>query len=71
MQENLYAASSRPSVLETNKVLRNTYMLLAMTLVFSAVCAGITMAVGISQMASFGNVYWCNSYYLVCHPKSG
>lgn len=48
----VYTSTSRPSVLETNKVLRNTYMLLAMTLAFSAVCAGITMAIGISPMAS-------------------
>ena len=46
----MYSASARPSVLETNKVLRNTYMLLAMTLVFSAVCAGVTMAVGLGRM---------------------
>lgn len=53
MQENsVYSASSRPSVLETNKVLRNTYMLLAMTLVFSAVCAGITMMTGMSRMGA-------------------
>ncbi|SFD46547.1 Bax inhibitor-1/YccA family protein [Pseudoalteromonas denitrificans] len=32
------------SVLETNKVLRNTYMLLGMTLLASAVTAGISMA---------------------------
>lgn len=30
---------SRPSELETNKVLRNTYMLLSMTLLFSGACA--------------------------------
>lgn len=35
---------SQPSVLSTNKLLRNTYMLLAMTLVFSAVTAGLSMA---------------------------
>ena len=34
---------SQPSVLSTNKLLRNTYMLLAMTLVFSAVTAGLSM----------------------------
>ena len=34
---------SQPSVLATNKLLRNTYMLLAMTLVFSAVTAGLSM----------------------------
>ena len=32
------------SVVSTNKVLRNTYMLLGMTLLFSAVTAGISMA---------------------------
>ena len=34
---------------EASKVLRNTYMLLAMTLVFSAVMAGISMAVQLSH----------------------
>lgn len=36
----------RTSALATNKVLRNTYLLLAMTLVFSAAMAGVSMAVG-------------------------
>ena len=48
----MYAGASQQSVLQTNKVLRNTYMLLAMTLAFSAVCAGIAMAVGISPIMS-------------------
>ena len=51
-QRSMYSSASQPSVLQTNKVLRNTYMLLAMTLAFSAVCAGIAMAVGISPMMS-------------------
>ena len=34
------------SSVESSKVLRNTYTLLAMTLAFSALCAGIGMAVG-------------------------
>ena len=37
---------------EINKVLRNTYMLLGMTLAFSAVTATIAMAVGIGQMTA-------------------
>ncbi|GAC15350.1 Bax inhibitor-1/YccA family protein [Aliiglaciecola lipolytica] len=49
---NIDRVGSRPSVLETNKVLRNTYMLLAMTLAFSAVCAGAAMAMGLSQGAA-------------------
>ncbi|PWG63743.1 Bax inhibitor-1/YccA family protein [Sediminicurvatus halobius] len=35
---------ARESVLSTNKVLRNTYALLAMTLIFSGVTAGVAMA---------------------------
>ncbi len=42
-QNTLYSESSQQSVLQTNKVLRNTYSLLAMTLAFSAIVAGITM----------------------------
>ena len=38
------------SVLETNKVLRNTYMLLGMTLLASAVTAGISMALELPRM---------------------
>lgn len=39
------------AVVSTNRVLRNTYMLLGMTLTFSAVTAGIAIAVGLSHMA--------------------
>jgi len=38
-------------VLATNKVLKNTYMLLGMTLAFSALCAGMSMAMGLSHIA--------------------
>ncbi len=37
-----------------NKVLRNTYLLLAMTLTGSAVAAGISMALALSAMAGLG-----------------
>ena len=37
-------ARSQPGILEVNKVLRNTYALLAMTLLFSAGTAGLSMA---------------------------
>ena len=40
------------SALSTNKVLKNTYMLLGMTLLFSALTAGISMAVGLGQGAA-------------------
>ena len=38
------AVRSKGSVLATNKLLRNTYVLLAMTLAFSALTAGVSMA---------------------------
>ncbi|WP_341645793.1 Bax inhibitor-1/YccA family protein [Thauera sp. SDU_THAU2] len=38
---------SEASVLSTNKVIRNTYMLLSLTLAFSALTAGLSMAMGL------------------------
>lgn len=38
---------SEESILATNKVLKNTYMLLSMTLLFSAACAGLSMALNL------------------------
>ncbi|WP_298636986.1 Bax inhibitor-1/YccA family protein [uncultured Umboniibacter sp.] len=43
---------AQPSALATNKVLRNTYMLLSMTLAFSAICAGGAMAIGLGRGAA-------------------
>lgn len=40
-------SSARPSALTTNKVLRNTYMLLGATLAFSAAMAGVSMALNL------------------------
>jgi len=51
-QDRYVQVGAEPSVLQTNKVLRNTYMLLAMTLVFSAVCAGVAMALEIPRGAA-------------------
>lgn len=48
MQE-LYTQTASSSSLEVNKVLRNTYMLLSMTLVFSAISAGAAMALGLGH----------------------
>ena len=39
--------AQRTSVLATNKVIRNTYMLLSMTLLFAAATAGASMALGL------------------------
>jgi len=40
------------AVFETNKVLKNTYMLLSMTLLFSALMAGVSMAISAPPMAN-------------------
>ena len=57
-------AYTRPmeSVLETNKVLRNTYLLLAMTLLFSALTAGIAMA---TRMPHPGLLVTLGGYFLL------
>ena len=52
MQSNISVNASRSSAIEINKVLKNTYMLLSMTLAFSAVTAGVSMAMGLSHMAA-------------------
>ncbi|HKS56670.1 MAG TPA: Bax inhibitor-1/YccA family protein [Steroidobacteraceae bacterium] len=44
------ASTSQTSVLATNKVLRNTYLLLGATLLFSAVTAGVAMAINLPFM---------------------
>jgi modulator of FtsH protease len=53
-QRTSYSTAGQASVLQTNKVLRNTYMLLAMTLTFSAVCAGITSMMNIGAGVALG-----------------
>ena len=48
MQSNMNLnAASQSSAIEINKVLKNTYMLLSMTLVFSTVTAVISMAMNL------------------------
>lgn len=45
----MQSTATGSGVTQTNKVLRNTYALLSMTLLFSAFTAGIAMMVGLSQ----------------------
>ncbi|MFB9134203.1 Bax inhibitor-1/YccA family protein [Vibrio sp. AK197] len=48
MNSPMYSrTSTQDSALQTNKVLRNTYALLSMTLVWSAVVAGVSMALNL------------------------
>jgi modulator of FtsH protease len=43
-------ARTQPGILEVNKVLRNTYALLSLTLLFSAGSAGLSMALDLPQI---------------------
>ena len=53
MQSNMgFNTATRSSAIEINKVLKNTYMLLSMTLAFSAVTAGISMAMNLPHGAA-------------------
>ena len=58
MQDISQVSQSHLGSYEVSKVLRNTYALLAMTLMFSAVMAGVSMATnvghGVSMACSFG-----------------
>lgn len=49
-QFNQSISRSEESILATNKVLKNTYILLAMTLLFSAATAGISMTMNLPPM---------------------
>ncbi|MAY43534.1 MULTISPECIES: Bax inhibitor-1/YccA family protein [unclassified Neptuniibacter] len=53
---NTYDVRSEQSVLETNKVIRNTYMLLAMTMVVSAITAGISVMLNLPMIVAFGSM---------------
>lgn len=48
--ESMQSVSTRGEVLATNKVIRNTFLLLSMTLAFSAATAGYAMAAGAPLM---------------------
>ncbi|MBP6761709.1 MAG: Bax inhibitor-1 family protein, partial [Thauera sp.] len=50
--ENRFSTMTRSeaSVLSTNKVIRNTYMLLSLTLAFSALMAAISMSMGAPRL---------------------
>lgn len=50
MAEAQYVTDRQAAVSSTNKVLRNTYMLLSMTLIFSAMCAGLAMAMDVPYL---------------------
>ena len=47
MEMNTTVARSQEAILQTNKVIRNTYILLSMTLLFSAFVAGVAMTLNL------------------------
>ncbi len=49
MQTNTAVTRSQEAILQTNKVIRNTYILLSMTLVFSAAMALVGVVSGVGQ----------------------
>lgn len=51
-QTSQVAVRTAESLLETNRVLKNTYLLLSMTLLFSAALAGVAMAMQVPFMVS-------------------
>jgi len=60
MRLNVAATPVSESTLATNKVLRNTYMLLSMTLLFSAATAGLAMML---NMPSLGPIVTMIGYF--------
>lgn len=69
MPLNSVASHSKASILSTNKVLKNTYMLLSMTLLFSAATAGIAMYLNlphpgmiISMVGYFGLLFLTSKF---------
>ncbi len=56
----MYQDTARGSVLETNKVLKNTYLLLSATLIFSAAMAAVAMA---TNMPPLGIVVTLVGYF--------
>ena len=51
---------SEPSILSTNKVLKNTYLLLSATLLFSAMTAGLSMYLNLphfGMLITFGGYF--------------
>ena len=50
MSPQYAVASPAPSVLATNKLIRNTYILLSLTLLFSALTAGVSIVLNLPSM---------------------
>ncbi|TNF89617.1 MAG: BAX inhibitor (BI)-1/YccA family protein [Gammaproteobacteria bacterium] len=58
-------AAARPGAIEINRVLRNTYLLLGMTLAFSAAMAAFAMAIDAPYMGLWTLLGWLGLLFLV------
>lgn len=60
MQMNTAVTRSSTSIMQTNKLIRNTYMLLSMTLIFSGIMAFLSMVMnpphGVAMVASLAGI---------------
>ena len=54
MQMNTAVARSQEAILQTNKLIKNTYMLLSMTLIFSGLTAFLSIAINASPGIALG-----------------
>lgn len=61
---------SEAQILATNKVLRNTYALLAMTLLFSAAAAGVSMMLELPRMVSWVGLIGAMVLIMFVLPKT-
>jgi len=70
-QQPFVIARPAESILSTNKLIRNTYILLSMTLLFSAVTAGISMTIGFPFMNPLiFLVGYFGLFYLTTHLRN-
>ena len=56
MQMNTAVTRSTESILQTNKLIKNTYMLLSMTLIFSGVLAYLSIVMNASHGIAFAAI---------------
>ncbi|MFT5505748.1 MAG: modulator of FtsH protease [Gammaproteobacteria bacterium] len=70
MQLNTAVTQPQESILETNKVLRNTYLLLSMTLLFSGLMAFVSIVSQASQMAAMISLFGSFGLIWLVLPKT-
>lgn len=69
-RRSVYSVASESSAIEINKVLRNTYMLLALTIGFSAVTATITSFLNLGVVAYYAMVIGAFISMFIVHKKA-